>query len=108
MKIDEILSKPIRYEKSDRDNLPFHELITPQIFEKYAFRKERIKSRVYEFELKVLLYFFEKKSEVGIQNIYRLKNSRVDGLIKLDNGDVALLETKSALLGIAQGEGFVG
>jgi hypothetical protein len=49
------------------------------------------------YEKEVFNYMLKHKCGLGISNIYRLKNARADGLLRLDNGKIVLLEIKYAL-----------
>lgn len=49
------------------------------------------------YEVEVFNYLYEHKTELGISKIYKLKNSLADGILKLDNDKMVLLEIKYAL-----------
>lgn len=50
-----------------------------------------------EFEVTVFNYLLNNKRELGISNVYRLKAACADGLLRLDTGEMVLLEIKYAL-----------
>ena len=78
------------YEKWDRND-PIPTIIKKQ----YHNKKKESSWRTFEKE--VLNYLFLNKKVLGIQKVYSLKNSRIDGLLRLDNNKVILIEFKYAL-----------
>ena len=58
---------------------------------------KRYKSEAYKFENRVFIHLFKSKIPLGIAEVYRLDNCRVDGLSELDGAQVILLEIKYAL-----------
>ena len=49
------------------------------------------------FEHKVFNYLLNNKSTLKIKGIYKLNNSRIDGLIEFENGELSMLEVKYRL-----------
>jgi len=95
MRIDEIF-KPNEYEPVEKD-FPQCLRLTDEVCEKYASQLKRYKSEAYKFENRVFIHLFKSKIPLGIAEVYRLDNCRVDGLLELDSAQVILLEIKYAL-----------
>lgn len=49
------------------------------------------------FEVTVLNHLLNNRHELGIRNLYRLRAACADGLLRLDSGEMVLLEIKYAL-----------
>ena len=58
---------------------------------------EKLKFKPKKFENEVLSYLRENKENLGIEEAYALKNMLVDSALKLNNGQLILLEIKYAL-----------
>ena len=58
---------------------------------------DHLRSKPIKFERKVFNYLFENRDKLGISRIFQLKNSRADGLLELNSGEMVLLEIKYAL-----------
>lgn len=61
------------------------------------YKSKKYKSVTKQFENEVFLYLYENRNDLGIEEVCALKNMLVDGLLKLRNGKVILLEIKYAL-----------
>jgi hypothetical protein len=96
LKISEIVRKPINYERWNISE-PKSTIIAYEECQKLNSKMKKYKSEVKRFENKVLIYLFENRNQLGISEIYRLDNCRVDALLKLDDSEVVLAEFKYAL-----------
>ena len=93
MKINEIFERQISPE-GQRRKPKYIEITSSNNLES---KMEKYKGVPNKFENKVIIFLFKNRKDLGISKIYRLKNCRVDALLKLDNGDVILAEFKYAL-----------
>jgi len=87
--LDDILNKKIEPE-------PFGKR-KPELTEVAAPLTSVYKREDYKFPQEVLNYFLKNKNTLGVNKIYRLKNSIIDGLLELNTGKVILLEIKYVL-----------
>ena len=96
MKIENLFSKHIKYE-GFKKRIPNCSLMRTTDYDEYKSRINTYKRETNRFEKRVFIHLFENRNNLGIEKIYLLKNMLVDGLLKLDRGDVILLEIKYAL-----------
>jgi len=98
MRIEDMLVRDIKYDKRPRGrNKPDLQQMRAEERGEYESKIETYKREDYRFEKRVFVYLFENRNELGIKNIYVLRNMRVDGLLKLDNEKIIVLEIKYAL-----------
>lgn len=89
MKIEDLFAKHFKPEPRKRKPA----LVTP-----VSEVKDRgAKSKPIQFEIEVFNYLNKNMKELGIQQAYSLRNMLVDSVLKLNNGEVVLLEIKYAL-----------
>lgn len=98
MRIEDMLVRDIEYDERPRGRKKPH--LQPMGAEERDEYESKIKMYMredYKFEKRVFIHLFEKRDDLGIKKIYELQNMRVDGLLRLDNGKIVLLEIKYAL-----------
>ncbi len=88
MRIEEIINKEIKVVPN---------LKNPELIEIVKPLEQQSKMVYLRYEVEVFNYLYEHKTELGISKIYKLRNSSADGILRLDNDKMVLLEIKYSL-----------
>jgi len=91
MRIQEIIDRKINPEWVPKPQSPRLIEVTESLPDPPSKRADLV------FEKTVFNYILENKQSLGVSNVYQLRAARTDGLLKLDTGQMVLLEIKYAL-----------